>query len=545
MLLDGQKVPTRLLLILSILPAVAFFFYLYANAQNVPYMDDIELIITINTIKRFPQHFLDVLVSQQNDHRSAFSRMGILASYFISGYANFRLTILLGFGNLVLLTLGLFAIYKRNSKDMLAFLPVTLLLFSPIIFVDHFWSLVAFQHTLSIAFSILCLYTLQKEKDSLFWWSMPLLICASLTNLDGIFLLPFALLWLTLQRRWRQVFLFAGFAVIYLWVYFKDFAFYSKAGDPFSVQWVLRTLEGFIILIGSVAKIFSNTYQILLSKTVGIMMLLAYAVCKIIDFIRSGRKWSSFANSISFAEICLLRIWGSMFIIAVARANEGLDNMVAERFQIYAVSGLILFYLFVCSRITFPFIIKMGIALVAAAINLMAYGKNDASVKFLKAGLLADAYNYPAHHQFLHQNFNLVERPVSFYRFYRFPKFITADLAASTTLEYHPYSIKMTEDSLWAKGHQYLDRGLQFEVQTEQPLKQDVTFLLLQPIKTHQKPYLIALWNPNTRLSSRSGNTLSSLVTPAKFPRGFYNVSLCWPADGKIIRAGKGEVMEL
>ena len=62
-----------------LVPVLIFFAYLYKHALNVPLMDDMDLISTINAIEDTPTNIISILFRQQNDHRILFSRLGMQA----------------------------------------------------------------------------------------------------------------------------------------------------------------------------------------------------------------------------------------------------------------------------------------------------------------------------------------------------------------------------------------------------------------------------------------------------------------------------------
>lgn len=57
---------------LLITPILIFFIYVYKYAINVPYLDDMGLIETINDFIDQPENLFDILVRQHNDHRIFF-----------------------------------------------------------------------------------------------------------------------------------------------------------------------------------------------------------------------------------------------------------------------------------------------------------------------------------------------------------------------------------------------------------------------------------------------------------------------------------------
>jgi hypothetical protein len=527
------------------LPVIVFASYIFRHAVNIPYMDDMELVDSVNVLKKNMSYFFSVLVRQQNDHRSAFPRIGIFITYLLKGTLDFRLTILLGYLNLILLGYTFYLIYKSASGGIISFLPVTLLLFSPIVYQVHLWSLTAFQHTLSIAFSLLCLYFLQERKHEIWYYAILFAIIAGLTNLDGITVIPVALVWLITQKRWKHTAIFLAFGVVYLIIYFSDFKFGSDSKPGFDGSSIVSIAKCFATGTGSLAKIISDTHGVMLSFIAGCFILITFVTLKLFPRINSRARFSP-ANlfELDFTDICFLKLLTSMATIAIGRYDTGIDAMIAIRFQVYAVSVAILFYLFMIKTLKNRSlrVFKILFLLVAFMLGGYSYKKYESAVTYLEQGLIADSYNYPQHHVFLHQYFNMPDAKPEFYINYKFPEYfsektIQAWKRRSTSV---PANAKIVSEDFppGARGGDYVFpiKILQIDNQ-DQDLSGKDLYLGLTSDAIPDLFYLVALKDDNRSLANRllrrplSGNYHSEI--PEKLLSGSYSARFCWVQNGK------------
>ena len=113
----GSKLPPERIAWLAVVPAFTCLLYLTAHAVNVPYMDDMELVYTINDLQNDPATWWRILFRQQNDHRVLFSRLAAVVVYVLTGSLDFRVLIVLGFGSLILLFYSLSLVTRFDLPD--------------------------------------------------------------------------------------------------------------------------------------------------------------------------------------------------------------------------------------------------------------------------------------------------------------------------------------------------------------------------------------------------------------------------------------------
>lgn len=521
---------------LSLIPLILFGLYINHYALNVPYMDDSELISTIYDIKERTAEFFSIMVRQQNDHRTLFARLGIIISYLITGITDFRVTILLGYLNLILLVFAFYLIHKSERIDKFSFLPVPILLFSPAVYQVHLWSMTAFQYTLSVAFSLLCLYFLHPDKWKYWLLSILFAISASLTNLDGVSVLPVALLWLATQGRWKHFFAFLVFTVVYLLAFFTDFKFSSASKIDLTLHSIPQLLLSILTITGSLAKTMSDTHAVALSAFFGAIIFITFILLKIFPGLAEGRTKFSIRSlfDLDLIDICSLRLFASMVMIAIGRFADGLGTMVAIRFQIYSVSVAVLFYLFLLKSLRNKSrnYLQLIVLPLSVIVSCYSYIKYDSAINYLTEGLKADSYNYPHHKLFLHQFFNLADPEPWFYKHYQFPAYLPEKTVYAWThhlqdlAEENVTKVSFREAPLGERNKSDIYPNIEILVQNhkaDMPRTGIYFGLISNDLK--RTCYILAA------MKKRNGNYLSNL--PKKIPTGSYSLIICWLENGK------------
>lgn len=533
-------------LFLITLPIIIFGTYIFNNAVNVPYDDDEALLISINSIHENGRNLFHTLVLQHNDHRIFFSRLAAVLIEFFYGEMNFRAMIICGYLNLILLGHALYLVFKTISNRLVFFLPVTILVFSPIVYVVHLWSITAFEQTLAITFSLYCLYFLQASKQKIWYLSFPFAIAATLANLDGLSIIPVGLVWLILQRRTRESLIFGVFSLVYLFVFFQGFKF-SFSSESFTLsQTIWLVFRGFVSFTGSIIKVLSDSHVYLLSLTFGGFFLAVYLLFFAKKFTKNN-DWKGVMFPISFVEICFLKLLACGFMIAMGRGMSNVDSMAAMRFQVYSATICALFYLFVLSNLkSEKFKYGLFFMFLSSTLTLSgwSYAKYGNAVANHNDELKADAYNFPNHSLFIHQYSSAPDHDPAFFKYYSFPEYFLKSevLTWEKQIKSQPiysqavFKTNLIDDkSLYGK---YIYPVLNIEID-HLPISvpgKDV-YLFLTDHNKSDKPYIIALRvNSNNWLKNLVKEDLLppsfSTIVPQKMPHGIYNAALCWMENG-------------
>ncbi len=533
---------------LLVLPILWFFTYVYIFAVNVPYLDDMGLIETINDFRAQPENLFKILVGQHNDHRIFFSRASLLIVYLLSGTVNFRLITILGFTNLLLLTFSFYLIYRQYRKDLLGFLPIPFLLFSALLYYVHLTSLTAYQSSLSVAFSILSLYFLQNSHQKQWYLSVVFACASTLTMLDGISVIPIGFAWLLIQRRFKEGLIFGIICGSWLLLYFSNFHFSSSSKLTYTSASLITVLKGFVIFTGSFSRLFSDTYRIDLSFALGILIIsgslaiILYRIAEKSSLTKLPRFVGFSLNRIELLDLILIRMFATGAMISVGRAALNLEDMVAIRFQVYALSIIVISYLFLIRSmgIYYNKACSILVLVISLLCNVYAYSKYQNTLIELRNGLIADSYNYTHNQVFLHQYFNLPDPQPSFYRNYSFPVFFDNTVLEgweSSQTNTNNITITSQEIPTLRQPGGYIYNIIEIKIEhVPSVVPHSEVFLVLRPKNILDKKYFIGV---NT-----GGNSISEILFPSseqtfhgkfldKVSRNKYEARLCWIENKK------------
>ncbi|TKT94221.1 hypothetical protein [Dyadobacter frigoris] len=542
----SSSLRSSLRVFLLLIPVFAFGIYIFKNAINVPFGDDEALLISINLIHENGRNLFHALLVQHNDHRIFFSRLTAVLIEFFNGEMNFRTMIICGYLNLILLGHTLYLVFKTVSNKLIFFLPVSVLVFSPIVYVVQLWSITAFEQTLAITFSLYCLYFLQPSKQKNWYLSFPFAIAATLANLDGLSIIPVGLVWLILQKRTRESIIFAVVSAVYLYIFFQGFRF-SFSSESFTLsQTIWLVFRGFVSFTGSIVKVLSDSHVYILSLTAGGFFLIIYLLFFVKKFTTSD-GWKGVLFPISFAEICFLKLLACGFMIAMGRGMSDIDSMAAMRFQVYSACIYGLFYLFVLSNIKnekLRYSLFFVFLLSALTLNFWAYAKYDNTVTGHSDELKVDSYNFPNHTLFIHQYTKSEDHDKQFFRHYAFPEYFSEskikrwnELLSSQELNTQSiFKTSLIDDKSRYGEYKYPVLSIEIDHLPAGIPRKDVYLMLSDRLKM-DKPYLIALrLNNNEWLGNLMNQDLAppsfSAIIPQKMPQGIYHAALCWSENG-------------
>ena len=101
-----------------LLPAIVFYYQVNQHLQNIPVMDDYDIILKflLNFKHASTWGRLALVFSQYGEHRLVPSKLFYLAYYYLTGGVNFRVIGLIG--DLQLLPVGLIGIYFIRRLDV-------------------------------------------------------------------------------------------------------------------------------------------------------------------------------------------------------------------------------------------------------------------------------------------------------------------------------------------------------------------------------------------------------------------------------------------
>ncbi|MBE9461625.1 hypothetical protein ACFP1I_30380 [Dyadobacter subterraneus] len=515
------------------------------HAVNVPFNDDEGLLSTVNDLGNKNSDVFEILFRQHNDHRILFSRLASIAITFLNHKLSFRIMIICGYFNLILLGHALFLVYKSFNKDALYFSPVAWLIFSPIVYATHLWSLTGFEQSLSIAFSLYSLYFLQPSRQKTWYFSIPFVMAATLANLDGLSVIPLALVWLITQKRKREFWLFLSFLVVYLFLFFANYR--SSTVMEFSGPWqaFLEVSSAFVLFTGSAVKILSDSRVYLVTYALGAFILIVY-LGFVVSRLFSKTDKKDFIYPFTFVEISFLKLLSCALMIALGRVTDSLANMLAARFQIYSACILALFYLFVLSGLKTSKLKSWAFlcfGLLGLSLNFLSYTKYQNDVTYHVEKLKADSYNFPNHLMFIYQYSNGLDPAADFYKNYAFSNYFKnekifrhGNLASREVPSQIIFKSKKTNNSFNYQGSNFPIISFEISNLPAKMPKKNVFLVLFNHEKTEEKPFIVAVkhnydgWFRSVLNKNEQGSLWAEF--PRKMDGNLYDVALCQTNQG-------------
>lgn len=210
-------------IILTFLPVYLFYLMIFVFSINIPYWDDYDSILnfTNNFIGSDIQNKLNLIFSQHNEHRIAFSRLVTIASYYLIGKINFRFLTILGSLSLIGVAIIFLKSFASTKKGFLYFIPVLLLLFQQQYWGDIYFATTALSNLWGLFFAFASLYLLKQESKGYFLLSILLGIIAVFTNGSGMLIFLAGLTIFIFKKRYREmlIWLFVGIGCIFFYFY--------------------------------------------------------------------------------------------------------------------------------------------------------------------------------------------------------------------------------------------------------------------------------------------------------------------------------------
>jgi hypothetical protein len=213
------------LFVLASLPVYLFYSSIFAFAVNAPYWDDYDSILNFanNFTGTGLKDKVNLIFSQHNEHRIAFTRLITLASYYLTGKINFRLLVFIGNISLI----GLLIIFWKSAaftkKKFLYFIPVIFILFNVQYWGDIYFATPSISNLYVLLFAFASLYFLEKEPGKYFLFSSVLAMLAAFTSAEGLLVFFAGLPIVIYQKKLKRISLWACVGIACILFYFHGY----------------------------------------------------------------------------------------------------------------------------------------------------------------------------------------------------------------------------------------------------------------------------------------------------------------------------------
>jgi hypothetical protein len=377
-----------------------YFYFLSEYAINIPKWDDHALkafIVEFENANGLIPKLLPFF-KQHNEHRIAFDRFFTLIVFWAHGSIDYRW--LMWIGNFALLGV-LFVFYKIFQKQKISiayFVPIPFILFQLQLWENTFWGMAAIQNFGIIFFILALIYLISSEKRSHFYLALLFAFFATYTSGNGITAFPICLVLLALQRRFKDVFIFGGVAILLVLSYFYQFQF--PANNPSMVGIGIKEIMlGFFSFLGSVFDLIPNSTQShKIIIVCGLSLFTTGSILAIYIFFNSKLvKKQRINNSIDlFIVGSLMFLIGTAIVVTITRISYGEAGLLTSRYKIYSILLLITIYISFLSKIDVNNIKWLSFPLIFMAIsfNFVANFTHFRDVVNFKNQLISFAINW-------------------------------------------------------------------------------------------------------------------------------------------------------
>lgn len=272
--------------ILLLVAAGSFYRFVFYNAVNVPYFDDLAYLEYILEFKNAPDplSFGGLFLDKHNGHGVLTAKLAFWIHYLIQGEVNYR-SLIISSSFLVLLIFAFFALVVRKNKlPWMYCLPPGLLLFTPAYYENIFWAAASWQYTASIVTGLAMYFCLARKGT--FWLASAIVLgfVTTYTNGNGLIGFLVGLLIPLLQENYRKAIIWfisvVLTAVIFYWYY--PYGVGNDHGHHLSV--FLKTLVSFTGASASYLR--HNTSEVVLIGSTCTLALFGLHVWLGLDFLR-------------------------------------------------------------------------------------------------------------------------------------------------------------------------------------------------------------------------------------------------------------------
>lgn len=344
------------LLVLALLPVVAFYATFARYAVNVPFQDDYDGVLgsLMNLLDaKTAGEWWSALLAQDDEYRVSFVRLVVRGQYALTGEVDFRT---LGWvGNLLLL--GFLGLFFKTTRQLglpaAYFVPVPFLLLTQDFYEGTFWGWIPCQYFAVLFWAFLTLYLLSRDWSGAFAAALGLAVLTTFTNGNGLVVFGPGALILAYGGRWRWLALwllvFAGAAALYFTGWQLP-PFRPKLADNLRAWPTL--VSGFFAFLGAHFDLLPDAplaRRVPLPALAGLALagltgVLAWAALRGIGFRLRNRPLSTggwVSTRLKNHQPAVLFLLGSLLfvaltavILAVGRASLGLETMLLSRYKL-------------------------------------------------------------------------------------------------------------------------------------------------------------------------------------------------------------------
>jgi hypothetical protein len=390
---------------LILFPIVVFYLVFQKYAVNIPHWDDFAIRNTLAQILETDSisEKIKLLFSQHNEHRILLTRLSAWFVFLQQGTLNLKSLMFIGFIALLGLLAIFFQISKKYNYPLLAFVPISFILFNVGLFENTFWGMASVQNFGVILFAFLTFYWLifsvEKQKNHYFYLALFSSFIGVFTSSNGIIIPLIGCLVLLVQQRKKQLIIWLGSSIIFIVSFFFNFQKNPDNVVETNFSDLKSIIKGIFATLGSIldSTAIAPTKHMDLAMALGLFLLIFMCI-----FIYQVifKKYNRAAFSIYritndlFLLACLAFIGITSLGIVAARISYGIEVLLTSKYKIYSVLSIIIFYLVALNSLAERFknsFIQLAI-FVGIIFNFYTYIADYQNIKYLNQERITDQF---------------------------------------------------------------------------------------------------------------------------------------------------------
>ena len=234
------------LICLALFPLAVYLGWLWLLCIDIPYADDIDsgLLFAVDWLAA-PSSWarLELLFSQQTDHRIILNHLSTIGTMAVTGYVNFRIGGI--FGSVLVIAIGVLfwlEVRKLIAPSYASLVAISFVLFQPQAFDSLIWSTASTANNGMVLAGMLALFCISRGVPIVFPICMAFI--AAFTQAGGLAIFVVSALCATLRRRWIEMVVWGALCLGVFLLFFEN---YHRSGVDAAVGTAGSGLGDFIV----------------------------------------------------------------------------------------------------------------------------------------------------------------------------------------------------------------------------------------------------------------------------------------------------------
>jgi hypothetical protein len=330
--------------LIGVIPITIYYSYLAAYGQNIPHWDDYAIRNFIDSFNAKTSFLakIQLIFSQHNEHRIAYTRIVALIIYWFCGLINFKYMMWVGNLSLLCILFLIYKVLKYNKLETFYITPICFILFQLSQFENTFWGMASIQNFTIVFFVLISFWQIANDKVPYIWATF-----AAFTSANGVLFLPLiGIVMFLYLKSYRNLAKFMILSVVLLLIYFTT---YQKPPDsqPIDLSNLLLNIKAVFVNFGSFIDLNTKAD---LAKRVNLTFMAGlgmYVICsfglygKYVDNqdINTNKK----VNLVFFTAIYLF-VLATCAVTTLSRIQYGFYVFLVSRYKIYSIIALCFCY---------------------------------------------------------------------------------------------------------------------------------------------------------------------------------------------------------